>query len=408
MLGRPLEAMYPASTKVAAAHPLLTVENLTVPGVLRDWSMVARRGKILCIAGQIGSGAQDVIRALAGLVPEAAGKVTVNGAPLRLGSVPRALARNILFISEDRAAEGLFLGRTVLENFIVLRLTVNVRFGLLRWPKLHALAARLAVRVGIDRRRLPARVDELSGGNQQKLLFGRGLERAVPGILLMNEPTRGVDVGSRAEIYRLMREFCDMGYTLVMTSSDLEEVVGISRRCYHHVPRPSGRPIRWRKAADRPDSRGHHTPRCDRSVVMTAVPPLPRSSARAWLPSLGGVSAVGWIRIVVLFLLIAGCLTTPGFVSEPSINAVLTMMSYAGCVAIGMTFITISGNIMTFVSARRLRHRRSSFLCFSIEPDWRSQSWGRSPSVHSQLQRKVGSSVGSAPIPSLSASPCWR
>ena len=102
-----------------------------------------------------------------------------------------------------------------------------MRFGLLRWPKLHALAARLAVRVGIDRRRLPARVDELSGGNQQKLLFGRGLERAVPGILLMNEPTRGVDVGSRAEIYRLMREFCDMGYTLVMTSSDLEEVVGI-------------------------------------------------------------------------------------------------------------------------------------------------------------------------------------
>ena len=78
--------------------------------------MVARRGKILCIAGQIGSGAQDVIRALAGLVPEAAGKVTVNGAPLRLGSVPRALARNILFISEDRAAEGLFLRRTVLEK----------------------------------------------------------------------------------------------------------------------------------------------------------------------------------------------------------------------------------------------------------------------------------------------------
>ena len=148
-------------------------------------------------------------------MPEAAGKVTVNGAPLRLGSVPRALARNILFISEDRAAEGLFLGRTVLENLIVLRLTVNVRFGLLRWPKLHALAARLAVRVGIDRRRLPARVDEgVVVAISRNSLLRRGLERAVPGILLMNEPTRGVDVGSRAEIYRLMREFCDMGYTL--------------------------------------------------------------------------------------------------------------------------------------------------------------------------------------------------
>lgn len=228
MLGRPLEAMYPVSSQVTADHPVLTVENLTVPGILRDWSMVALRGKILCIAGQMGSGAQHVTRALAGLVPEAAGKVAVNGAPLRLGSVPRALARNILFISEDRAAEGLFLGRTVLENLIVLRLTAHARLGLLGWPRLRAVAARIAARVGIDGRRLGARVDELSGGNQQKLLFGRGLERAMPGVLLMNEPTRGVDVGSRAEIYRLMREFCDLGYTLVMTSSDLEEVVGIS------------------------------------------------------------------------------------------------------------------------------------------------------------------------------------
>src|SRR5262249_8222642 len=155
-------------------------------------------------------------------------KVTVNGAPLRLGSVPRALARNVLFISEDRAAEGLFLGRTVLENLVVLQLTAHARLGLIGWPGLRAIAARLAARVGIDGRRLQARVDELSGGNQQKLLFGRGLERNMSGVLLMNEPTRGVDVGSRAEIYRLMREFCDLDYTLVMTSSDLEEVVGIS------------------------------------------------------------------------------------------------------------------------------------------------------------------------------------
>ena len=228
MLGRPLEAMYPVSCQVPGGDPVLTVENLAIPEVLRDWSMVAPSGKILCIAGQIGSGAQHVTRALAGLVPEATGKVTVNGALLRLGSVPRALSRNMLFISEDRAAEGLFLGRTVLENLIVLRLAAHVRLGLLAWPQLRTVAARLAARVGIDVRRLHARVDELSGGNQQKLLFGRGLERATPGILLMNEPTRGVDVGSRAEIYRLMREFCDLGYALVMTSSDLEEVVGMS------------------------------------------------------------------------------------------------------------------------------------------------------------------------------------
>jgi ABC-type sugar transport system ATPase subunit len=142
--------------------------------------------------------------------------------------VPRALARNVMFISEDRASEGVFLNRSVLENLVVLRLASHRRLGILSWPGLRAAATRLAAKVGVERRRLSARATDLSGGNQQKLLFGRGLEHTEPGILLMNEPTRGVDVGSRAEIYRLMRDFCGLGYALVMTSSDLEEVVGIA------------------------------------------------------------------------------------------------------------------------------------------------------------------------------------
>ena len=90
------------------------------------------------------------------------------------------------------------------------------------------LAQRVARQVGIDHRRLRARAGELSGGNQQKTLFGRAIERAAAGVLLMNEPTRGIDVGARADIYQLMRELCRRGYTLIMTSSELEEVVGIS------------------------------------------------------------------------------------------------------------------------------------------------------------------------------------
>jgi ABC-type sugar transport system ATPase subunit len=116
----------------------------------------------------------------------------------------------------------------VLDNLIASSLRPNKRFGILAWRRLRRLAASLAERVGVDRRRLRSQATHLSGGNQQKLLFGRALREAGPGVLLMNEPTRGVDVGARADIYRLMRALCEQGYALIISSSDLEEVVGIA------------------------------------------------------------------------------------------------------------------------------------------------------------------------------------
>lgn len=228
MLGRPLEEMYPKTEKAGDKDAALVVERLAVPGAVRACSFIAPRGKILCLSGQLGSGAQQAVRAVAGLVPGVTGKVWVNGASLRLGSVPQALSHNVMFISEDRASEGIFLNCSVLENLVATRFSQYARFGVLSWPGLRKVGTRLAALARVDRQRLKARAADLSGGNQQKLLFGRGLERTLPGVLLMNEPTRGVDVGSRAEIYRLMRQFCDLGYALIMTSSDLEEVVGIS------------------------------------------------------------------------------------------------------------------------------------------------------------------------------------
>jgi ABC-type sugar transport system ATPase subunit len=219
--------MYPDTTK-KRGEPLLVVEDLRIPGAVENFHLVAMRGQILCVAGQIGSGAAEALRAMAGLVPESTGRVIVNGRPLVLDSVPKALASNVMFISEDRAGEGIFLRLRVLDNLVATRLGEYSRGGILSWAALRSMAARLAERVGVPGGRLRAYADELSGGNQQKLAFARSLERKEPGVLLMNEPTRGVDVGARAEIYRLMQEFCDLGYALVMTSSDLEEVMGLS------------------------------------------------------------------------------------------------------------------------------------------------------------------------------------
>jgi ABC-type sugar transport system ATPase subunit len=226
MLGRSFVDMYPEPS-AGGGKPTLVVEDLCVPGRLTHFHMSVPSGKIACIAGQLGSGAVEVITALAGLVPEATGRVTVNGKTLRLGSAVHALKRNIMYVSGDRAEEGVFRALSVRDNLVATRLSAYTRFGVIDRRGLKAAAARLAARVGVDRRRLNSLADELSGGNQQKLAFGRCIERGVTGVLVMDEPTRGIDVGARADIYRIMREFCERGYALVMTSSDLEEIIGL-------------------------------------------------------------------------------------------------------------------------------------------------------------------------------------
>ena len=229
MLGRSFGEMYPAKAAASdSSGATFSVDRLKIPGVIADFSMVAPAGKIVCIAGQLGSGAHRAIRALAGLEPDASGDVHVGAVPMALGSPTRARSRGVLFVSDDRAGEGIFPNRAVLENLVATRFAAHSRLGILSWAALRAVGARLSERVKIDPARLGASALDLSGGNQQKLLFARGLERVGAGVLLMNEPTRGVDVGARGEIYRLMREFCDAGYALVMTSTDLEEVVGMA------------------------------------------------------------------------------------------------------------------------------------------------------------------------------------
>jgi ribose transport system ATP-binding protein len=227
MLGRAFEEMYPEPAPPAPTTQSLTISNLRIPGVVSGFSMVAPRGQITCIAGQVGSGAAAIVRSLAGLTPEVSGDVALDGVALPLGSIMQRVKRNVTFVSEDRAGEGIFR-RNVLENLVAVRLPEYTRLGMLSWAKLRSLGRELCRRVGIDPTRLESRAFGLSGGNQQKILLARALGKKTPGVILINEPTRGVDVGARAEIYRLLREFCTLGYVILMTSSDLEEVVGIA------------------------------------------------------------------------------------------------------------------------------------------------------------------------------------
>jgi ribose transport system ATP-binding protein len=227
MLGRSLGEMYPR-WESKPGTPMLTVAHLRVPPIVQDFNLVAERGTVCCLAGQVGSGAIEVLRALAGLAADATGAISVMDKPMRLRSVTKAQAADVQFISEDRAHEGIFLRMNVGQNLVATRLAEHTRFGCLARHGLRTTAAKLATAVGVDRARLRSLADELSGGNQQKLAFGRCIGGNVPGVLLMNEPTRGVDVGARAEIYRLIRQFCERGYCLIMASSEIDEVLGMA------------------------------------------------------------------------------------------------------------------------------------------------------------------------------------
>jgi ABC-type sugar transport system ATPase subunit len=227
MLGRLLEEMYPPQT-AAGAEAALVVRDLVVPGHVRQLSFAVARGQILCLAGQIGSGAAEAVRALAGLTYEARGEVELGGRPVPLGSPVSAVARGMRFVSDDRAAEGVFGELPVRENLLATTHALAPAFGIAAPRQGGRRARHLAGLVGLDDSRILSIAGELSGGNQQKVSVAKALGETEAGVLLMNEPTRGVDVGARAEIYRLMRRLCEAGYAIVMTSTDVEEVIGIS------------------------------------------------------------------------------------------------------------------------------------------------------------------------------------
>ncbi len=229
MLGRELAQMYPPAAAVGR-HPALEVGGLRVPGVLHGLSFTVMQGQIVCLAGQIGSGATEAVRALAGLVHDAGGEVRAQGRAVRLGTVGRALAANMRFVSEDRAAEGIFLTQPVQVNLLATQLETVSRAGIVSKAAMRADAQRRCAQVALDAQRLSAMAGDLSGGNQQKIAVGRSITEQRGGVLLMSEPTRGVDVGARADIYALMRRLCADGYGIVMMSTDIEEVVGMADR----------------------------------------------------------------------------------------------------------------------------------------------------------------------------------
>lgn len=225
MLGRELGDMYPPP----AAHPgevSLRVENLVSPGLSEPVSFSARRGEILGLTGQLGSGASLVLQALAGLAPIVAGTVAVDDGIPNLRSRRAGARAGVAYSSPDRKKNGIFGGTSILRNLSSPWLDRVSTLGFVSFRRERQVATATAESFAIDKSRLRAPVSTLSGGNQQKVAVGKWLG-IDPKIMLVDEPTRGVDVGARSEIYRRLRLLCDEGMTIVVCSSDTNEIYGL-------------------------------------------------------------------------------------------------------------------------------------------------------------------------------------
>jgi len=227
MLGRPLEAMYPAKAAAPTGRPVLTLDRVLATGLDTPVSLSLEAGQIIGLAGQLGSGAPAVLEAIVGVRPVTSGRLLLQDAPARFRGLHQATAAGIAYCSGDRKRDGLFGVRSVKENLSALSLPTCSRGGWVIPREETRLAQDLAARFGVDPGRMRARVTSLSGGNQQKVALGKWLG-IKPRVLLVNEPTRGVDVGARADIYRHIRALADMGMAVMFASSDGDEVLGLA------------------------------------------------------------------------------------------------------------------------------------------------------------------------------------
>jgi ABC-type sugar transport system ATPase subunit len=238
MVGRELTEMYPESARQRGAK-ILDVRNLGVdhPSLsgeskIKNASFSAYRGEILGLCGLMGAGRTTLVSAIFGAYPQAThGEVFVDGKEVNIRSPADAIACGIALLTEDRKALGLFLGQPITFNTTIssLQTVSSPPIGIIDAARERAVSEQYAAQLNIRAASVDAAVGTLSGGNQQKVLFARWLN-ASPKIFILDEPTRGIDIGAKVEIHRLLNHLAEQGVAIVIISSELEELLGLSDR----------------------------------------------------------------------------------------------------------------------------------------------------------------------------------
>lgn len=228
MVGRELGERYP-DRSVNPSDERLKVEGLTSKGVFENISFSLRKGEILGVAGLMGAGRTEIMEALFGYRPKQQGKVFIDGEEVQIHNPYDAIKAGIGFVTEDRKDEGLVLGLSVRENLSLPNLKIISTNGLISAKKEHEFVQDMINKFRVKTSSQEQEVKSLSGGNQQKIVIGKWLGIR-PKILILDEPTRGVDVGAKKEIYQIMNELTEQGVAIIMVSSELPEILGMSDR----------------------------------------------------------------------------------------------------------------------------------------------------------------------------------
>jgi ABC-type sugar transport system ATPase subunit len=230
MLGRPLSSVFPSKRQaIKTKRPVLSVQSLSRKGSFENISFDLHAGEILGMAGLVGAGRSEVARAIFGADPYTDGTISIDGRPVRFKSPRDAVRNGIAMIPESRRSQGLLLSRSIEENLALPCLGAYTSGGILRSRFLSKACAEMIQRLDVRATDFKVALGRLSGGNQQKILFGKWL-MLKPRVLIADEPTRGVDVGAKQAIYALLDALAADGIAVLLIASELEEIIGLSHR----------------------------------------------------------------------------------------------------------------------------------------------------------------------------------
>jgi ribose transport system ATP-binding protein len=227
MVGRELKNIF-AKEQVTIGDEILRVKQISSAAV-SNISFSLRKGEILGVAGLVGAGRTELMRAIFGLDPRFSGEIVINDKPVRIRSAEHAIKCGIGFVTEDRRSQGLVLGMSVRENCTLVSLRKLHTAGFIKFRQERNIVRNFVDLLRIKTASQETKVATLSGGNQQKVVLAKWLA-IKPAILILDEPTRGIDVGAKAEIHRLMSELARQGVAIIMISSELPEILGMSDR----------------------------------------------------------------------------------------------------------------------------------------------------------------------------------
>ncbi|MCA9951086.1 MAG: sugar ABC transporter ATP-binding protein [Anaerolineales bacterium] len=228
MVGRKLDELFPKQD-VERGEVVLEVENLTVPGAFADVSFTLHAGEILGMSGLVGAGRTDVACAIFGVKPAAAGRIVVEGKQVTITNPQTAMALGISYVPEDRKNHGLVLPMAIGDNITLPVINEFAAYGWLNRKKEKATALESSKKLEVKAYGIEQKAQELSGGNQQKVVLAKWLNTN-PRILILDEPTRGIDVGTKAAVHHLMSSLAAEGMAILMISSELPEILGMSDR----------------------------------------------------------------------------------------------------------------------------------------------------------------------------------